>query len=197
MSALDTITAYLRGKGLSALQIAGAEGNLQVESGLSATAYNRAEGAIGIAQWEGGRRTALQSYARAHGGTETDLNTQLDFMWAELTGSEHSALTALLATNSAAAAATVWDQKYERSDGTSRQRRIDAANAIAGGGQAGGGASTTADTGAGGGGLLSIFDGWQSGLASLSLKILAGGAAVALLVVGAKQAFTDDKGNQQ
>jgi hypothetical protein len=207
VSTLDTITSYLRGKGLSAPQIAGVEGNLYVESGLSPTASNPREGAIGLAQWEGGRRTNLQRFARDHGGSETDLFTQLDFMWSELTGSEHSALTALMATNSAAAAATVWDQKYERSAGTTRQRRIDAANQIAGGHDpgAGGSSSSSSSSSSGvevkgkldtGSGLdLSLFSGWSNSLATIGLQIVAGAAAVALLVVGARQAFSDDKGD--
>jgi hypothetical protein len=118
------IVAFLRSKGLSDNQIAGVLGNLQEESGLSPTAYNGREGAIGIAQWEKGRRIALQNYAAAHGGKETDLNMQLGYLWHELTSSESGALAALKGAGSASEAAAAWDANFERSDGTTRGARI-------------------------------------------------------------------------
>lgn len=127
----STITAFLRGKGLTTAQIAGVEGNLKIESGFSPTAYNPGERAIGIAQWEGPRRTALQSYARNAGSTETNLATQLGFLWHELTTSERGALTALKATTTPRAAAAVFDQRYERSSGEARSARESAATVIA------------------------------------------------------------------
>lgn len=188
-SNLDTITAFLRGKGLSPAQVAGVEGNLQVESNFNPAAANPKEGAIGIAQWEGGRRTALQNYARATGGSETDLNTQLGFLWSELTGSESNAYTQLLATSSASAAATVFDQYYERSSGSSRQKRVDAANAIADGDTGGvwGGLSTTAGQIAGAASALNPLSGWQGSVLSIALKVAGAAACAALVIVGAKE----------
>lgn len=110
-------------------QIAGCLGNIQVESGFNNTAQNLLEAAIGFCSWEGNRRVNLQAFAAARGTTETDPQTQVDFMWHELLGSELVAYTAWRATTSASAAASVWDALYERSAGTTRQERIDAANA--------------------------------------------------------------------
>jgi hypothetical protein len=143
-SNLDRITAFLKGKGLTAAQIAGVEGNLQIESGFSPTAYNPGEGAIGLAQWEKGRRANLQSFAK-----------------------EHGALAAILGTSTAADAATAFDQKYERSAGTSRQKRIDAAANIFAGGVVGG--SGQVNTGAGSAQPAGAFSmpGWLDGLGSL------------------------------
>lgn len=146
MTAQDTITAFLRSHGLTPAQIAGVEGNLQIESGFSSTASNPREGAIGIAQWEGGRRTALQAYARTAGGAETDLNTQLGFLWQELQTTERGAFTALQAATTPADAAAAFDAKYERSSGAARSARINAANAIAGGATFTGGSTGGAGT---------------------------------------------------
>src|SRR5947209_6876715 len=116
------ITQFLANKGLTANQIAGIEGNLKVESGFDPTLPNRAEGAIGLAQWEGPRRTALDRYASSTGGSETNLNTQLGYLWSELMGPESSAYTALKQTSTPEAAATVWDQLFERSSGAARSQ---------------------------------------------------------------------------
>ena len=91
MSNLATIVSFFKSKGLPDYLIAGIVGNLSVESGFSPTAYNAGEGAIGLAQWEGGRRTALQQWAAAHGGTETDLQMQLSFLWHEMNTTDPSA----------------------------------------------------------------------------------------------------------
>lgn len=221
MTVLDTITAFLTGKGFTRAQIAGIEGNLKVESGLNPSAYNAREGAIGLAQWEGPRRTALQRYAAQHGSTETDLGTQLGFMWFELRGSEQAAYSALVQTDNPSAAAVVWDQKYERSAGTSRSARIQAANDIYrgfnfGGGTGGGtftpgGSGDSGDSGGGFfggifgpgfGGLLDVppppaqqvaglTSSWGADAMTIGLKILGTGAAAALVVVGVMHTVKD------
>lgn len=158
----DAITRFLAGKGLTAAQIAGVEGNLQIESNGSPTAYNAREGAIGLAQWEGGRRTGangLQAFARSAGTSETDLTTQLNFMWQELQTSEHGALTALLAATTPAAAAQAFQSKYERSSTSSLPARINAATAIAAGGLQGGSGQVAA--GGGGAGVQSAGFDWN------------------------------------
>jgi hypothetical protein len=128
-----TIAAFLQAHGLNSIDVAGVIGNLQVESGLSPTASNAAEGAIGIAQWEGGRRTALDNYAAATHGSETNLQTQLGYLWQELSGPYSGALSNLKLASTPAAAATVWDTQYEVSAGTTRAARIANANAYASG----------------------------------------------------------------
>lgn len=126
-SGSSAIYKFLKAKGLTAPQIAGIMGNLQVESGFNPQAYNAGEGAIGIAQWELGRRQALQAYAAAHGGKETDLNIQLNYLWTELTQSYGSAYLQLRGATTAEQAATIWDSQYEGSAGTTRGQRISAA----------------------------------------------------------------------
>lgn len=148
----DQLTAYLRNTlGLGTAGIAGVEGNLQIESGFSTTIVNPGEGAIGLAQWEKDRRTGpagLQHFAAAHGLTETDPAAQIGFLGAELQGPFASVLAALRTAATPAAAAAIFDSGYERSAGTSRQARIDAATAIGGTGSiASAGTGTAASTG--------------------------------------------------
>lgn len=146
MTALDTITAYLSSLGLSRAGIAGVEGNLQVESGFNPGASNPREGAIGLAQWEGGRRTALQAYARAHGTSETDLSAQLGYLGQELQGPFAGVLAQLRTATDPGQAAALFDSGFERSSGDARSTRMANAQAIYGGLGMGGG-STSGPTG--------------------------------------------------
>lgn len=207
---LQQITAILRGDGLSSAQIAGLEGNWTVESSLNPSAVNRQEGALGIAQWEGGRLKALQAFAAKKGKPANDLTTQVQFALAELHGSESGAYRALLAATTPAQAATVVDQQYERSSGAARSQRIADANSIAAGGDPSRGITDKingAITGAAGsvgdavggaasavGSAFSLFGHWQTDVMGLGMKLAAAAIAGTLVVVGAKSALTD-KGN--
>lgn len=77
---------YLADKGLPAHLAAGIIGNLQQESylHLDSTVENKI-GAVGIAQWLGVRRKNLESFAKKQGSDYKDFDTQLDFLWKELT----------------------------------------------------------------------------------------------------------------
>lgn len=123
------IASFLAAHGFNTIAIDGILGNLQVESGFNPQAYNANEGAIGIAQWEGGRRTALQDYARSTGSDETNLTTQLNFLLQEV--QQRGLLNELNNAGSPAEAATIWDTKFEVSAGTTRAQRIANANAFA------------------------------------------------------------------
>jgi hypothetical protein len=92
---------YLVAQGLSPVQAAGIVGNLQGESGqgLDPRAISRGDGrdgsnSIGVAQWNGARAEALKDYAASKGVPWSDLNTQLEFLHAELRGSEGTACVA-------------------------------------------------------------------------------------------------------
>lgn len=186
MSNLDTILGWLRANmpELSSEQDAGIAGNFQVESGLNPAASNPNEGAVGFAQWEGGRRAGLDSFAASTGGNETDPLTQLGWMRAELYGSESEAYQRLLAAPDAGTAAAVFDQFYERSSGAARATRVANAQAIAAGrpvvdGSGGGGVTAQP---AGLLGLPSAGD-----VAALALKVAGVCVAGALVVVGLNQ----------
>lgn len=164
----DTIAAFLEAHGLTVAQTAGVLGNLQQESGFNPAQPNPKEGAIGIAQWEGGRRTALDAYAKATGGSETNLGTQLGYLWSELTGPYRGVLANLKTTKDPATAAAYWDvgpggvnsgTGFENSSGSSTGQRVNNADAIyqrlISGKSLGGitSASFASQVGAGGGGL--------------------------------------------
>ncbi|MEU4839562.1 phage tail tip lysozyme [Nocardia testacea] len=122
---------YLIKKGFTPAQAAGILGNLQVESGFDTGAYNPGEGAIGLAQWLGGRRANLEAFAASRGRDVTSWETQLDFMVYELEHSESGAMNRLKSTTTAGDAAAVFDQYYERSSGAARGQRVANAESIA------------------------------------------------------------------
>ncbi len=120
---------YFVEKGFTPAQASGILGNLQTESSFKTNAYNHGEGAIGLAQWEGGRRTALEQFAKSEGKPVTDWHVQADFIMHELKGSESGAYAALKAAQTPAEAAAAFDKYYERSSGEARgQRQANATN---------------------------------------------------------------------
>jgi len=140
----STIYAFLNSKGLSASQSAGVLANLQAESGFNPGIEGVNDGgpgvsAIGIAQWEGGRRTALRTYAAAHGGKETDLNMQLGYLWTELTGPYAGFFARFRSTTDPGTAAAYWDvgpggtnsgTGFENSSGSTTGTRVGYAQSI-------------------------------------------------------------------
>lgn len=129
----NTIAQFLLSNGFNADEAAAFLGNWQVESNFSPTAYNAKEGAIGIAQWEGGRRQALDAFAAAQGTSETDLTTQLEFFLKEIRGNySGSTLGPLQRTTDPATAAQIVQANYEGSSPASLpQRQADAVNIAA------------------------------------------------------------------
>ncbi|PKR82603.1 phage tail tape measure protein [Heyndrickxia camelliae] len=131
-STKDVIWNYFKSKGLSDSAVAGIMGNLQQESGFSTSIVNPSSGATGLAQWLGGRLTNLKSFAKSRGTSYTDLQTQLDFLWKELNGSEKKTLSYLL-SNSGSSASTLaagFERLFERSGGSAVGARQNYANSI-------------------------------------------------------------------
>jgi hypothetical protein len=106
---------YFVEKGFSPAQASGILGNIQTESSFKTNAYNSGEGAIGLCQWEGGRRTELESFAKSEGKPVTDWHVQADFIMHELNGSEKGAMAAIKAADTPQQAALAFQSKYERS----------------------------------------------------------------------------------
>lgn len=106
---------YFIGKGFTPAQASGILGNIQTESSFKTNAYNAGEGAIGICQWEGPRRTALENFASQQGKPVTDLHVQLDFIMHEFTHGERGAYAAVKAAQTPEQAAQAFQSKYERS----------------------------------------------------------------------------------
>jgi hypothetical protein len=129
---------FFTSRGWSPAQAAGIVGNLQAESGknLSLTAIGDGGKALGIAQWHPNRRTV---YERTFGKrwSETSFTDQLNFIQWELSNADNvsgnlnkNAGDAIRNSNSAAQAAIIFDEQYERSSGAHRQKRIDNAEAL-------------------------------------------------------------------
>lgn len=109
---MSTKFKFLGDKPMSLNQAAGIIGNwsqesnvnpkiVQVGSGLSVDMSNSALAgvsgggkAVGLAQWDGARRTALAKFADKQGKHWTDINVQLEYLKTELEGYEGSGLVA-------------------------------------------------------------------------------------------------------
>lgn len=106
-----TVEAFLASKGLSRTAVAGIMGGLQAESGFDPTVPNHAgSGAYGLAQWLGGRLSGLHTFAQRIGGSPDNLSVQLQYLWAELTGTQGVPMQPGLAQ--VEAAATPQDAAY-------------------------------------------------------------------------------------
>lgn len=150
---------YFVNKGLTPVQAAGIVGNLMQESSVSPTVAEYGGGpGRGIAQWSVGGRWDSSShdnvtwYANQHGVSRWALNTQLDFIWYELTnyGYGYSQLQAATTVNSAVYA---FMKYYEICGACAQSKRISDANSVlsqyggdSGGGGGGGGSSNDGAT---------------------------------------------------
>lgn len=140
---LHIITAFLRGKGLNEYAVFGLVANLYAESNLRADnlqnsyetklgmsdveymakvdsgeyrAFATDKAGYGLCQWtSSGRKAALYNYVKQRGKSIGDINAQLEYLWAELTGSyKKSVLNVLLKAKSVDEAARVVMLKFER-----------------------------------------------------------------------------------
>ena len=137
-------------KGLSKDQAAGIVGNLIQESSVIATAVQYGGGpGRGIAQWSvGGRWNAdhddnVEWYASAHGVSPWALNTQLDFIWYELTTFGGYGLSELRGAGNVADATVVFQDRFEGCGTCDESNRIAYAEQVLSsyGGGGGGGSS--------------------------------------------------------
>ena len=116
----QTAFNFFVSKGLTKVQAAGVIGNLMQESGMSPTIAQIGGGpGRGIAQWSVGGRwdtshnDNVTSFASQHGESRTALNTQLNFIWYELTTFSGYGLASLRAATTVDAAVTAFQDKYE------------------------------------------------------------------------------------
>ncbi|CAN5265273.1 hypothetical protein BH10CYA1_BH10CYA1_36220 [soil metagenome] len=117
---------FFTDQGFTAAQASGILGNIQTESNFKTNAYNSGEGAIGLCQWEGSRRTELEAFAAADPEHRpvTDWHVQAEFIMHELNGSENSAMAAIKAANTPQEAAFAFQHDYERSSSASLGDRV-------------------------------------------------------------------------
>lgn len=135
----ETIYQALRGYGFGLPQTAAIMANLLNESSYSTTASGDGGSAIGIAQWEGPRRTALRKLAAERHTSETDLNTQLAYLFQELNGPYKHIVVLMNSSNDPATLARYWDvgpggprsgTGYENSSGSTTSKRVNDAVSI-------------------------------------------------------------------
>lgn len=112
--AAGKIFSFFRTHGFSDAQAAGWVGNFSQESGLNPGAIEPGGPGRGLAQWGGGRFTALQKFAAKRGTKWTNMNTQLAFVLKELAGPEAAAGKAIKGAHSIDAATGTIGTKYER-----------------------------------------------------------------------------------
>lgn len=92
-------------------------GNLRQEHGFKTSDAGAA--GLGIAQWLGSRRAALEAK-----GNYLDLTTQLNFMLEELSGIEHVAGNAIRTAQTVEEATMAFQDKYERCGDCRQSQRI-------------------------------------------------------------------------
>jgi hypothetical protein len=135
-------TQFFVAKGYTREQAAGIVGNLIQESGLDTKAAGDGGISVGLAQWNKGRRDALNAFAAARGASPNDFQTQLEFVDHELNTTETTARDALRAAKTPADAAAAFIH-FERPlgytpdnpmAGHGSANRVRYAQAVAGGG---------------------------------------------------------------
>lgn len=144
--ATSTSFAFLGNKPMTVNQIAGIIGNWSQESRLNpaiiqggGTASSNSEvkamgsvggRAVGLAQWDSGRRTKLAEYAESKGSIWSDINTQLDYFKHELDGPEGANLIAggfNDQSKSAEDLTQIFMEKFERAGDPHMENRTTAA----------------------------------------------------------------------
>ncbi|HEY5928048.1 MAG TPA: phage tail tip lysozyme [Kofleriaceae bacterium] len=122
----QTAFNFFVSKGLTKIQAAGVVGNLMQESNVKPGAVQPNGPGRGIAQWSvGGRwdtdyRDNVTWYANVHGLSRWALNTQLQFIWYELTTYGYG-LSSLRAATTLTQAVVAFQNKFEMCGGTCRQ----------------------------------------------------------------------------
>jgi hypothetical protein len=140
MSGADAVIQGLLKRGVPAAVAYGIAGNMQIESDGFKTDVNEyaplvpgSRGGYGLNQWTGPRRRQFESFAADRGVNAADLDTQLDFTLWELSNTEKRAGQALMTAQSPAEAAQIYSEKFLRPGIPHLERRIAAANGLAGG----------------------------------------------------------------
>ena len=119
----DYIRAGLVKRGMAPHIVDGWMMNLQDESGLNAAARGDNGNAYGLAQWNGPRMRALQSFAGERGLDASDRDLQMDYLMHELQGPEAGAWKKIQAAQTPGAAAAAILNHFERPAEVHRARR--------------------------------------------------------------------------
>lgn len=114
----SAVATFLKGKGMSRAGTAGIMGNIQIES-----QFNPGSGSFdsnglwsgGIVSWNGSRYQDMVNYAKAHGQSDKDMATQLNFLWLDLTTHYPILWAQLMVATNPQSAAQAFDTTFERS----------------------------------------------------------------------------------
>lgn len=85
-TASDKLWNTLKDMGYSDYHAASVLGNIVNESAFNTQALNSSSGAYGLGQWLGGRLTGLTNYANAKGSSRDNVDIQVNYLVAEITG---------------------------------------------------------------------------------------------------------------
>ena len=119
---------FFRHRGLTKAQAAGIVDNLVQESNVNPRSSQAGGPGQGIAQWGSpGRWDNLVGYARTRHTSPWALNTQLWFIWHELTAVPGYGLEELRTAKTVAAATRVFEQKFEICGDCRESNRVAAA----------------------------------------------------------------------
>lgn len=131
------VARKLKQQGFSDAQIAGVLGNFQQESGFNPRVNEggfvgapKGRGGYGLAQWTGGRQTALINFAKQRKMDPGDAGLQADFLVHELTGPEKAAAASLRQAKSPEQAALVFRRDFERAGIPKDDVRMSAARSM-------------------------------------------------------------------
>lgn len=116
---------FYKSKGLSNNAIYGIMGNIAVESEFKTNVTGDNGTSYGLFQWHNERWEGLKKFAQEKGTDISDLNTQLEYSWAELNSTEKKALN-MLQNNKLTVRqyAEKFDKIYERSTGVHTEQRV-------------------------------------------------------------------------
>jgi hypothetical protein len=116
------ITKFFIDKGLTTQQSIAITANLYVESKLDIEAEGDNGTSYGLAQWHKNRKEELLDWINRNGNT---VESQLEFLWWELTNKEKRALEKLKLTNDLATATKIFARYYERPHSKDYKERIE------------------------------------------------------------------------
>ena len=119
-----TVNRLVNDYGWSPQAAAGIAANIGHESEFKTNALGDGGASMGLAQWNGGRRTALINYASKNGRRVDDLDTQLDFLHHELHTEYPSVASKLRDALSEADATRIFSQGYEKPGKPMMQSRL-------------------------------------------------------------------------
>lgn len=111
---INTIVDFFVKKGLTKEQGLGIAANLQAESGLRTSAIGDSGTSMGLAQWHNERMNNLINWTKQNNMDPNSVNSQLEFLWHELTTTESNALQSIKSTSNTKDAAYAFTVNFER-----------------------------------------------------------------------------------